>query len=113
MTFVSVMPAEELWTGEMRSVKLAGHRILLLRLEDGVRAYEDRCAHLGVPLSMGTLQGVTLTCGAHHYQYDARTGAGINPRATQLVQLRTCVADGAIQVDVDPVQGVRARGDQP
>ena len=100
MSFALAMQDEELWTGEMRGVRVAGRRVLLVRLDDGVRAYEDRCAHLGVPLSEGTLEGFVLTCSAHHYQYDARTGIGINPRAARLVPLRTRIMDGEIRVEL-------------
>jgi toluene monooxygenase system ferredoxin subunit len=90
------IPADELWIGEMKGVVVGGRRVLVLRLEDGVFAYEDRCAHLGVPLSEGTLEDGVLTCRAHHYQYDARTGAGINPRDVRLASVPLRVDAGRI-----------------
>jgi toluene monooxygenase system ferredoxin subunit len=88
--------ADELWIGEMKGVLVDGRRVLVLRLEDGVFAYEDRCAHLGVPLSEGTLEAGVLTCRAHHFQYDARTGAGINPRDVKLAAVPLRVDAGLI-----------------
>ncbi len=88
--------ADELWIGEMRGVLVDGRRVLVLRLEEGVFAYEDRCAHLGVPLSEGTLEAGVLTCRAHHFQYDARTGAGINPRDVRLATVPLRVDAGLI-----------------
>jgi toluene monooxygenase system ferredoxin subunit len=90
------IPVGELWIGEMKAVSADGRRVLLLRLEEGVFAYEDRCAHLGVPLSEGKLEGAVLTCRAHHYCYDARTGAGINPKNVHLVQVPLAVRDERI-----------------
>jgi toluene monooxygenase system ferredoxin subunit len=110
VTFIRALPEEDLWTGEMRGLRLAGCRVLLLRIEDGVRAYEDRCAHLGLPLSDGALYGCTLTCSAHHYQYDARTGAGINPRTARLVPLRTRVAHGNIEVELPLAPSAKPQG---
>jgi toluene monooxygenase system ferredoxin subunit len=92
----SGIPAEELWIGEMKGVVVRGRRVLVLRLEEGVFAYEDRCAHLGVPLSEGTLEAGVLTCRAHHFQYDARTGAGINPRDVRLSPVPLRVDAGRI-----------------
>jgi len=100
MPFVRVMPSDELWDGEMQSCTVAGKRVLLVRLGETVRAYEDRCAHLGVPLSEGTLRGSVLTCSAHHYEYDALTGCGINPCTVKLVEFPLRIEDGAICVDV-------------
>jgi nitrite reductase/ring-hydroxylating ferredoxin subunit len=50
MSFVRAIAESELWIGELCGLVLDGRRVLLLRLNDGVRAYEDRCAHLGVRL---------------------------------------------------------------
>lgn len=101
MAFRPVVALDELWSGEMASFLVGGVRVLLLRLDDAVYAYEDRCAHLGVPLSRGTLEDGVLTCGAHHYQYDARSGAGLNPRSVRLRSFPARVEGGAVQVDVD------------
>jgi toluene monooxygenase system ferredoxin subunit len=99
MAFHRVAALEELWIGEMMTVRLDGRRILVLRTDHAVCAYEDRCGHLGVPLSNGQMEGFTLTCLAHHYQYDARTGQGINPRRTCLQRFAVRIEDGQILVD--------------
>lgn len=100
MAFTRVAALDELWDGEMIARPVGRRRVLLVRLGDQVSAFEDRCAHLGVPLSQGRLDGAVLTCSAHHYQYDARTGCGINPRSVCLVRFPVRVEDGAILVEV-------------
>jgi toluene monooxygenase system ferredoxin subunit len=100
MAFARVMPLAELWVGEMIARVVEGKKVLLLRLEGGVHAYEDRCAHLGVALSEGRLDGETLTCSAHHYQYDACTGRGVNPKNLCLVAFAVSIEGGDIYVDV-------------
>jgi toluene monooxygenase system ferredoxin subunit len=105
MTLQSVIADADLWEGEMRGLVIDGCKVLLLRTGGEVRAYHDRCAHLGVALSEGTLADHVLTCRAHHYTYDARTGAGINPRNTQLRTFAVVVRDGAIYIDVERDHG--------
>lgn len=105
MPFERVAAVDQLWDGEMMSCSAGGRKVLLLRIGDAVRAYEDRCAHLGVALSDGQLEGRVLTCSAHHYQYDALTGCGINPRAVCLASFPVRVESGAIWVD--PANGSR------
>jgi toluene monooxygenase system ferredoxin subunit len=107
MAFEKTFPQEELWMGEMRSCDVAGRRVLVLRLQSGVYAYEDRCAHLRVPLSEGTLRDGVLTCSAHAFEYDAATGCGINPKHTRLVSLPVRIEAGHIWVD--PKSGHEAR----
>src|SRR5690606_28197706 len=91
--------------GEMASFWVGSTRVLVLRLEDEVYAYEDRCAHLGVALSRGTLSGGVVTCRVHHYQYDARSGQGLNPRTLCLRSFPTRVEGGAVLVDVEAGEG--------
>ena len=74
MTAHRVAALADLWIGDLVAARVAGTRLLVVRLGDDVHAYLDRCAHLGVALSEGTLEGGVLTCAAHHWQYDAATG---------------------------------------
>ena len=101
MTFTPALPDTELWTGEMRGLVVGGRRVLLVRTERELCAYEDRCAHLGVPLSRGKLENGVITCAVHHYQYDAATGRGVHPENVALRALPVCVLEGQIAVDVE------------
>ena len=101
MSFEAVLPDDELWAGEMRGLLVQGRRVLLVRTDETVCAYADRCAHLGVPLSQGKLEGGVITCSAHHYQYDARTGCGINPQSVRLEAFPVRLEAGRIEVDVE------------
>jgi toluene monooxygenase system ferredoxin subunit len=90
----------ELWSGEMRGVSVGGRRVLLVRVEDQVFAYEDRCVHQGVPLSDGRLEGREIVCHAHEWRFDACTGRGTNPAGSRL---RACpVRIEGERVLVDP-----------
>jgi toluene monooxygenase system ferredoxin subunit len=95
------MALAELWDGEMRGHVVDGHKVLLVKVDGRVCAYEDRCAHLGVALSEGELTGGVIVCRAHHYRYDARTGAGVNPKSVQLQALPVAIEDGMIAVDLE------------
>jgi toluene monooxygenase system ferredoxin subunit len=100
MTLCRALAADELWIGEMRGLSLNGRRVLVVRTDDGYSAFEDRCSHLGVRLSEGALSGCVLTCRAHHYQYDARTGQGINPKSVRLPRFPVEVSGDVVLVDV-------------
>jgi len=92
------MPAEDLWEGELTAAKLGGKKIVLLNVEGGIRAFEDRCPHLGSQLSEGNLDGRTLTCANHLWEFDALTGKGTNPRNCQLTAFDTRVREGQIEI---------------
>jgi toluene monooxygenase system ferredoxin subunit len=99
--FHKALARESLWQGEMLPLEVAGRRLILIDVGGEVRAFEDRCPHQGVPLSRGRLQGHVLTCWAHHWQYDARTGCGINPQGVELRRLPVEVRGGDIWVEVE------------
>ena len=79
---------------------VAGRKVLLVRVDGDVRAYEDRCAHLGLPLSGGRIDGTTLICPAHEWEYDARTGCGVNPATACLKSFPVKIEGDQILVDV-------------
>jgi len=74
--------------------------VLLVRDGDAVRAYENRCAHLGLPLSEGRLEGGVLTCGAHEWEYDAASGCGVNPASASVRRYDVKIEGEEIWVDV-------------
>ncbi len=96
---------DELWDGEMRRCDLGARGVLLVRLGGAVHAYEDRCAHLGVRLSDGQLEGCLVRCAAHHWEFDARSGQGINPRQAQLRPVPVAEYGGHIYVGVEEPLG--------
>jgi toluene monooxygenase system ferredoxin subunit len=91
---------DELWSGEMRAAGVEGQPVLLINLDGRVLAFEDRCAHQGVPLSKGRLAAGVLTCGAHEWQYDAATGRCLNPCGVALKTFPVEVRDGEIWVEL-------------
>ena len=98
MTWQAVMPAEDLWEGELTGVQLGGKKIVLLNVAGEIRAFEDRCPHLGFQLSEGSLDGSTLTCVNHLWEFDALTGTGTNPGNCQLTVFGTRVIQGQIEI---------------
>lgn len=102
MVLRRVAASDDVWEGEMVPVAVDGRKLLLLRLDGKLRAYDDRCAHQGVALSEGKLEGGVLICRAHLYEYDARSGAGVNPRTVALRAYPVEERDGAIYLEVAP-----------
>ena len=92
---------DDLWIGQMVGVQVEGRPVLLVNVDGTVRAYEDRCCHKAVPLSLGRLERRRVICWAHAWEYDACTGAGVNPEGVALRRYDVRVDGGVIQVNVD------------
>src|SRR5260370_17491276 len=89
-----IMPFDDLWIGEMLGVEVGGVKILLLNVEDEVRAYLDRCPHRASALSEGNLEGLTLTCATHLWEFNALTGRGVNPQSSDLIRFPLRIETG-------------------
>ncbi|HWB80223.1 MAG TPA: Rieske 2Fe-2S domain-containing protein [Nannocystaceae bacterium] len=90
----------ELWDGEMRGCAVEGRNLLLVKLDGCMHAYADRCPHLGMKLSAGTLEDGVITCAAHCFEFDARTGAGVNPRNARLQPYAVAVEGDDVLVEL-------------
>jgi nitrite reductase/ring-hydroxylating ferredoxin subunit len=102
---------DDLWEGEVRGVNLGGVDVVLCNVDGELFAYEDRCPHLANPLSHGVLNHNTLRCAAHEWEFDARTGQGVNPQAARLKPFPVRVDDDRIFIQIPPES---ARGvDEP
>lgn len=75
---------DDVWEGEMCAVSPSGVDVVLCNVGGRVYAYRDRCPHLANPLSEGDLRESLLTCAAHEWVFDARTGNGVNPEDARL-----------------------------
>nr|MDA8434614.1 Rieske (2Fe-2S) protein [Actinomycetales bacterium] len=51
-----------------------GCAVLLALVDGDVHAVDDACRHRGTALSGGLLRDGIVTCPAHLWQYDVRTG---------------------------------------
>jgi toluene monooxygenase system ferredoxin subunit len=89
LTWQVVMPTDDLWEGELTGIRLGAKNIILLNAGGEIRAFEDRCPHLDFQLSQGDLDGCTLTCANHQWEFDALTGRGANPGNCQLTMFGT------------------------
>jgi toluene monooxygenase system ferredoxin subunit len=100
-TWHETISVDDLWEGDMTAVTVAGHQVLLVNVDGTVRAYSNRCPHQASGLDEGDLDGSTLTCAKHLWEFDAVTGKGINPDDARLTGFGCKVGDdGTIFVDI-------------
>ncbi|HXO23606.1 MAG TPA: Rieske 2Fe-2S domain-containing protein [Streptosporangiaceae bacterium] len=91
---------DDVWAGEMRAVNFGAIDVLLCNLDGMLVAYENRCPHLANPLSEGVFDDGVLTCAAHEWEFDARTGRGLNPASACLHRYPVRLDGEKIFVDI-------------
>ena len=101
---VRVGTLEELEHAQPRVISAGGRAIVLFVDDGGVVALDNRCPHMGFPLSRGTVRDGILTCHWHHARFDLAGGCTFDPFADDVACFRTEIRDGEVWVDPTPVE---------
>jgi nitrite reductase/ring-hydroxylating ferredoxin subunit len=84
-----------------------GHGIAVFHHDGRVYAVDNRCPHMGFPLSKGSLSCGILTCHWHHARFDLESGGTFDPFADDARVYPTEVRDGEVWIDVRAGAGDR------
>jgi nitrite reductase/ring-hydroxylating ferredoxin subunit len=98
--FVSSIKDNELLEGKMRSVRLKGRPILLVRVGGEVYGVSNVCPHAGCSFRGGILTGYVLMCPCHGWKFDVRNGEFQDNPQTRLIIYQCKVENGKIQVRI-------------
>jgi len=87
---------------EGHAVRLEGEgcAVLVALVGGELHAVDDACRHRGTALSGGLLRDGVVTCPAHLWQYDVRTGRRHDTDGDGLATYPVAVADGTVEVTV-------------
>ncbi len=89
----------------MEAFEIDGKEVLIIHSDGGVlSAVQAICPHQEIGLDEGTLQGRTLTCRAHLWQFDVTTGKGINPAECRLSVFPVELRGEDIYVDTEGIE---------
>ncbi|MFC5993846.1 Rieske 2Fe-2S domain-containing protein [Pseudonocardia hispaniensis] len=93
--------ADDVWEGEMSFHRLPdGTAVILVNTAGRLRAFQGICPHQDNTLEDADFDGEIITCPAHMWEFDACSGAGINPTNARLTEYPTEVRDGELFVRV-------------
>jgi nitrite reductase (NADH) small subunit len=84
--FVKMATLTELPAGAALEVEHEGRVYALYNIDGVVSAIDGICPHQGGPLVDGQVDGTTVTCPWHGWQFDIRTGSTpLGPKIKQAV----------------------------
>ena len=111
MGFVHVARVSDIPTRRGLCVKIRGIDVGLFRVGDVVHAMENQCPHAGSPLSEGELDGFTIFCPAHGWDFDVRSGfRSEDAYGFPIPCFAVRVNEGSVEVDIDqPTNSYRKR----
>ena len=67
-------PASEFAEGEGRPFTIDGIHLAVFLYEGSFHAVDNRCPHMGYPMSKGSIRDGVLICHWHHWEFDLKTG---------------------------------------
>jgi nitrite reductase/ring-hydroxylating ferredoxin subunit len=105
MSSDNYVPVSDLETLEREGrdlVSPAGTSVALFHHEGEVYAVDNRCPHMGFPLTDGTVEDGILTCHWHHARFELSCGDTFDIWADDVQTYPTEIRDGEVYVDPDP-----------
>lgn len=102
MSFVPVARLTEIPGNRGLCVRVGSIDVGLYLVGERVYAMEDTCPHAGFPLSRGDLEGCVITCQAHGWPFDVRTGFDPeNADGFPIPCFAVSVEDGMVHIDLE------------
>lgn len=87
--------------GEIRSAKINGVKVCLVRSSNGIVAFRDECPHMSASLSSGHLNTFDeIICPWHSFRFSLTSGEEIGRRCKELVRLRISELNGKIYLEL-------------
>ncbi|MFB6194796.1 MAG: Rieske 2Fe-2S domain-containing protein [Haloplanus sp.] len=83
-------------------VRVDGRALGLFYHEGDVHAVDNRCPHMGFPLTDGSVDEGVLTCPWHHARFELSCGDTFDPFADDVRTFPVDVRDGEVYVDPHP-----------
>ena len=98
--FVTVCRVEDIPEGEARLFVVGERQIGVFRLQDVYFALQNECPHAGASLAHGIIEGDTVRCRIHHWQFRIRDGKYLDEEKPECAvpTFPTRVVDGNVQV---------------
>jgi len=97
-----VASAAEAREASPQVVTVGGRTVGLFYHEGSFHAVDNRCPHMGFPLSDGSVEDGVLTCPWHHARFELSCGDTFDPFADDVTTFPVEVREGEVYVDPYP-----------
>jgi nitrite reductase/ring-hydroxylating ferredoxin subunit len=98
--FVKVASTSDLGPGECKVADADGKIIALCNVDGTFYAIDNTCLHQGGPLGEGAMDGSTLICPWHAWQYDVTTGRNTDNPSIGVASYRVKVEGDDVLVEI-------------
>ena len=99
--WVDAASIDEVAEGGITERKINNRSVLLSRQGSRVSCFDNACAHLGMPLEMGEVEGGVITCSYHGFKYLLESGECLTAPEVQLKVHAVRVLGDRVQVRLE------------
>lgn len=101
MAYIPLCKLRNLMEGDAAPFNVEGREIMLLWPDGGeLQAFDGLCPHQRIPFSRGVFNGRYLTCTAHDWVFDGRSGECRQGEDCTLACYPLRVVDGIVEVEL-------------
>ena len=97
--FVKVAQRTDIPEGKGKTLEINGKKIAVFHAAGKFYAIDDTCLHRGGPLGEGDLDGTTITCPWHGWEYDITSGCSLDDPSKKVASYATKVEGDDILVE--------------
>lgn len=95
---VDIGSVDEIPEGGMAEYNVNGQCVLVCRAGDAVYAVSGICPHRGAQLGQGKLDGTSVACPWHEWEFDVETGRGVTNPVSTLASYPVSTENGKILI---------------
>jgi nitrite reductase/ring-hydroxylating ferredoxin subunit/Fe-S cluster biogenesis protein NfuA len=100
-TWSFAMDVDAIPDGGIATASIQGEALLFSRSSRQVACFRDACAHLGLPISSGSVAKGKIICPHHGFQYDLMTGECLTAPEVQLRPVPVRLVDDRVEVRLE------------
>ncbi len=105
---ITVAKLSQLADRKPKLVTVADVDVLLVRLDDEVCALHGRCPHRGASLERAKIEGRSLVCAEHGWDFLIESGSSEHVQGELLTRFSVRVDDGGVVLDEDEIRSWQA-----
>ena len=99
-TWLAACAISDIPEGGIRAANIGGESVALFRRGKVVTCFQDACAHLGLPIHGGRIEGTIISCPHHGFCYDLASGECLTAPEVQLQSHAVRVVGERVEVRI-------------
>lgn len=102
-------PVDAFEEGVGKPFTVEGTHLAVFRYADGFHAVDNRCPHMGYPMTKGSIRDGILICHWHHWEFDLKSGGCFLSGGDDLKAFPVEVRDDGVYVGLAPGERAAAQ----